>query len=575
MTMNYCGRCGVANGTAARYCRQCGAELHNQAAMSSASAPLNVEFSARSVPKDQLRDTKFESVAAVLSEKADTGKLNQPNAVTGKVSSPITATSSTTNGEDDKDPKAISESLKRLRASGPLVIEAVKKKQERISQIIAESIESKVEGRDENKSGRKKENSKTALTPIPTQATPSNRTSSNSQNATASQRKSTGSLMSQSSVRSTVSSGNGNQGQLPPHGPSSVLAQASGLEKNPNFGSKLRISLIAAIVVLFGSSYFLLRDRLAVPSRLLGAGRNLKSVEEQSSDLVKLAQHDREQGHYDTAIGYFQNALALTPNNMETRFLLAQTQLSAGQTNDALRSYSTILRAFPEHLEARLQIAEIHRQSGNWAAALPEYKRVIAFDQTTPQAAFALEAIETYQSGKTQPEIVEHRKGILQKTRPVDLPGGGLQADVSLQSPRMAAITGISPPVASRPEEKPDPRMVADGHKKLGLRFYNVREYPAAVKEFLSAYRLNPEDKDLLYFIGSCYYGLEQFATAHDYFKRVDSGNYVGVSQSNATRTEKAAREEIKRRELMKGDQLNQVKVDPNQKNKGSLNGLE
>ena len=138
-----------------------------------------------------------------------------------------------------------------------------------------------------------------------------------------------------------------------------------------------------------------------------------------------------------------------------------------------------------------------------------------------------------------------------------------------------SSIAGIKPPVTNRPEEKPDPRVVADGHKKLGLRYYNVREYPAAIKEFLSAYRLNSEDKDLLYFIGSCYYGLEQFALAHDYFKRVDGGNYVGVSQSNAARTEKAAREEFKRRQLMKGDQLNQVKVDPNQKNKGTLNGLE
>jgi len=56
----------------------------------------------------------------------------------------------------------------------------------------------------------------------------------------------------------------------------------------------------------------------------------------------------------------------------------------------------------------------------------------------------------------------------------------------------------------------------------------------------------------------------------------VDSGSYVGVAQSGAARTEKAARDEAKRRELMKNDTQNQVKNDINQKNKDSLkNNLE
>ncbi|MGH9854133.1 MAG: zinc-ribbon domain-containing protein, partial [Blastocatellia bacterium] len=56
--MNYCGRCGSANGTTARFCRQCGAELGSQAAISSSSSPLNVEFSTKPVMKNPGRDTK-------------------------------------------------------------------------------------------------------------------------------------------------------------------------------------------------------------------------------------------------------------------------------------------------------------------------------------------------------------------------------------------------------------------------------------------------------------------------------------------------------------------------------------
>jgi len=567
MTMNYCGRCGAANGTAARYCRQCGAELNNQAAFSSASARLNVEFSARNTPKDHQRETLPGSATATSFNNPDTGKLPGP-AVNTLDQTPSSGT------VPEPNEKAISESLKRIRASGPLIVEAVKKKQERISQIISESIETRSESK--SVAPVAKSEPKTSNSSPLTQAVTAVKTQfSSSQSSAPANRKTTGSLMPTNYTSGYTSGRASGSGQLPPNGPSTVLAQASGLGKNSNFGSKLRLSLIAAIVVLSASGYFLLRDKLTTPSRLLDAGRNLLSAEEQSSYLIKRAQHDREQGQYETAIGYFRNALALTPDNSEVHFMLAQTYASADRPEDALREYQTVLRLAPDHLESRLQIAETHRARGQWSAAISEYKRIIAFDQTSPQAAVALEAMETYESGKGDADPKLQRKNVIAQNVPVTLPGGNIQTDISLPLPRMTSVAGLKPPVAAQPEERPDPHVAADSHKKLGLRYYNVREYPAAIKEFLAAYRLTPEDKDLLYFIGSCYYGLGQQAQAHDYFKRVDSGNYVGVAQSNAARTEKAAREEAKRRELMKGDTLNQVKNDPEQKNKGPLNSFE
>src|SRR5215470_1094259 len=51
MTMNYCGRCGSANGATARFCRQCGADFSSQAAASSSAPPFNVELSGKPVMK--------------------------------------------------------------------------------------------------------------------------------------------------------------------------------------------------------------------------------------------------------------------------------------------------------------------------------------------------------------------------------------------------------------------------------------------------------------------------------------------------------------------------------------------
>ena len=58
------------------------------------------------------------------------------------------------------------------------------------------------------------------------------------------------------------------------------------------------------------------------------------------------------------------------------------------------------------------------------------------------------------------------------------------------------------------------------------MRYLNIREYRAAINEFLRALNLTPDDKDLYYFIGSSYHGLGLEAEAYDYYRRVDAGPY-------------------------------------------------
>ena len=578
MTMNYCGRCGAANGTAARFCRQCGVELHNQAAFSSTSSPLNVEFSAHSASKERPRE--------------ETSPARPAPPTPPPFPTPAPQASAGRNKGDAKDPKAISESLKRLRATGPALTEAAKKKQDQLNQIIAEAISGPTEKKAEKsaKSGQQtaKQDGKQTESP----ATPTT-----AELAPQPKAKTTGPLKAPSGAVSVIPSSSASNrrnslplppptsmrasgnlaasGQLPPHGPSSVLAQASGLSKHSNFGSKVRIGLIATLVVLLAGGYFLLRDRWNGAIRPMDAGRNLLSAEEKSADFVRLGQRDREQGHYDDAVAYFNTALTLTPKNPDIHFYLAQTYNSAGQTDEALKNYQALLRVAPDHLEARLQVAEIYRGRGNWNPALQEYQRIIALDQNSPQAAVALAAMEAQGGPETETVAAKlPRPRATSKQAPVALPNALAEVKVPLLTPGLSAAPNIKPPLtpSKRTEESPDPRAAADGHKKLGLRYFNVREYHAAIKEFLSALRLTPEDKDIYYFLGSSYYGLGQQALAHDYYKRVDSGNYVGVAQSGAARTEKAAREEFKRRELLKNDSQNQVKNEADRKGKNSLN---
>src|SRR5215470_12002267 len=141
MTMNYCGRCGSANGATARFCRQCGADLSSQAAASSSAPPFNIEFTGKPVTKNLEGETRPAS-----SEP-------EPPHGTGPVEggpSDRTPEADVRGEGGDQDPKAISESLRRIRASGPLIIAAIKQNTDRqsidrINEIIAQSIEGMTE----------------------------------------------------------------------------------------------------------------------------------------------------------------------------------------------------------------------------------------------------------------------------------------------------------------------------------------------------------------------------------------------------------------------------------------------
>jgi tetratricopeptide (TPR) repeat protein len=123
------------------------------------------------------------------------------------------------------------------------------------------------------------------------------------------------------------------------------------------------------------------------------------------------------------------------------------------------------------------------------------------------------------------------------------------------------AITLIGrPPIATtnsssfdwsprRALEAPDPATVGAMHKELGIRYYNIREYNAALAELQKAARLMPGDKDIYYFLGGTYSGLGQPLKAFDNYKRCDGGTYANVAQNGAKKMEKAARKEYQQQQ--------------------------
>jgi tetratricopeptide (TPR) repeat protein len=594
--------------------------LSSQAAFSSPSTPLNVEFSAKAGMKESQKETKpvppepnqtpVETLGQSLRGRRTAGSQSPAGETEASEAEGVDHADGPDQAADaTQDPVAISKSLRRVRASGSLIIEASKKQQEQMNEIIAQAIEGfEVAKLDESnqtpppvtqaqpsaevmeppisappkpETSYQKTTDQPAIQPATApktqavtsapRATVATGAPGASNVAPAVSRKNTGPI----AASVTISTANtlSNAGQLPPNGPSSVLAQASGLNPKPGFGSKFRLGLITLALLLGIGTYFAFRDRLLTQQRVADPERDLVRVEDQSAQFVRLGERDREQGHYETALDNFQRALSLTPNNSNVHFLIAQTYYNAGQIDDALKAYKSLLRIAPEHLEARLKVAQIYRSRGNWNAAYQEFQRIIALDQTSGQAAVALEAIEDHEAGRSESVVSggststarnRFRPRSVSRKSLVLPPATTTQAQISLLPQKFVTAPIMRPPPAlntNKPEENPDPRSLADSRKKLGLRYLNVREHRAAINEFLAALRLTPDDKDIYYFLASSYYGLGQFALAHDYYKRVDKGQYVQVAQSGAQKTEKAAREEFKRRnDMMKNEVKNEFR---------------
>src|SRR5215510_5445715 len=505
--MNYCGRCGSANGATARFCRQCGADLSSQAAASSSTPPFNVEFSGRPVTKNLERETR-----------PTPSEPDSPHGAGPVEGGPSDRTPDAgARGEvGEQDPRAISESLRRIRSSGPLIIAAIKQNTDRqsidrINEIIAQSIQGMTEDKapvespvessvgsvgavapeapppiqqvDERGAGQPtnrapneeaghqtahpvsasqgvaEQNSQAlvrstpqggarAVVKTPAQSGP--KTAQRKATVAMAQsvaRRATGWLSGLNANRS-ISHGTPSGGHS---GPSTVLMQASGFKPKSSKGPKVILGIIALAVLLAAPIYLVFRDRLLGQAQPSAGDLNLISAEDQSARLVKDASSERAQGRYDAAIEHFHRALDLAPNNVEIRFLLSQTYVVAGRIEDAAKSLREILRIAPEHLDARLQLAEIYRAKGNWSAAYREYRNIIELNQSSPQAADALAAIESQQAVAQMDErAAENALRGRRRSRSTvpSLPVAATRNPVPLLTSGLSEVQRVNPPAA-------------------------------------------------------------------------------------------------------------------------------
>lgn len=542
MTVIYCGSCGAANGAAAKFCRQCGTDLSNQTAKRANNQTPGVASPTRSATKTK--------AAAV---KPQLRIVTPPAAGEAPTAQPVPMNSSQPQRhQPNTPPPNSSETLRQMREA-----RRIEQQQEedarQIKQAVTGSLSQRLAQAAGNKSGSKID--------APAPATAS------AEMPQARVMRSTGNLSTNAARIKNAPSQRpsgvlaepaNNSGKFPVSA-STAMAEASGLQQHPRSGLFLRLTAGVLGVLLLGSGVYFYQHQRAGASSAEAGKRNLLSSEEESVKLIHVAEAAREKGATEEAALTLNKAIELNPQQPAPRQLLAETYETAGRHEEALKAYDGLLKVAPEHLAARLKVADIQRAKGNVLEARQQYQRILNFNLHSPEASRALEAIEEIDNALAQanaastPFPSRPRRVAASKrmgpTLPPNLTDNGQVALIPqnpFATPSSVGLMNWSP---VRPLEMPDPRTAAAYHKTQGTRYFNVREYGAAVSELQQALRLTPGDKDLYYFLGGAYKGLGQNMKAHEYYKKCDSGPYADTAQNGARQTEKAARKEFERQQ--------------------------
>ena len=548
MTVTYCGTCGTANGVAAKFCRHCGAEL-------SAQNPLTVSpVTTAQARQAQLRIVTPEAEIIPLAPAVNVIEL-PPQLV--------------------EENQHASESLRRLREAQ--IIEARQEEEarqykqavsQRLSQRLAstqQSVQQSAQQRAPAQKNARAAVATSALEAPQAQPTPPE-TKVDIPLVTPKQLKNP-----PVPIRSQQADPDKTDFKTPERNPerrnaerndargalssSSVLNPASAMQQveaqnRSGFAARLAASMLG-IGLLFGGFYAYRHQVFS--GNLISGVRNLLSPEEQSAQLLQASRSDLEAGKVEEATQKLERAVELTPSEPITHEQLADAYVQRGRTEEALRTLDGLLKLAPEHLDARLKLAALQRRQGNLSEARAQYQKIINLDHESQQAAQALDAIEALDATLNATTLAANNGETARQRRQSGLKRVGPVLPMAATARPPVTVLGQTPlgvPATNnyfdwsprRSLEAPDPGTVAAMHKNTGIRYYNIREYGAALRELQQATHLTPNDKEIYYFLGGTYRGLGQPLKAFDSYKRCDSGTYAEVAQSGAKQTEKAAR---------------------------------
>lgn len=105
-----------------------------------------------------------------------------------------------------------------------------------------------------------------------------------------------------------------------------------------------------------------------------------------SQELVDSGKRMKEEGNLRGAIVVFKNALEKNPNDIDARFLLADSYLEADRYDFAEREFLKVEIQDPSRYEVRLKLADLYNRMNRPQEAAAQIQKFLAVKEQTPEA---------------------------------------------------------------------------------------------------------------------------------------------------------------------------------------------
>jgi Flp pilus assembly protein TadD len=95
-------------------------------------------------------------------------------------------------------------------------------------------------------------------------------------------------------------------------------------------------------------------------------------------------------GNYDSALGYFENAVSKNPNRAEAWIQVGFCKVKQGRNSEAVRAFQQALKLRPDSVEAQNKLGDAYFYAGNFNKAIESYKRAAELRPSQPEAYYNL-----------------------------------------------------------------------------------------------------------------------------------------------------------------------------------------
>src|SRR3989440_1947481 len=243
--------------------------------------------------------------------------------------------------------------------------------------------------------------------------------------------------------------------------------------------------------------YWVLRDYGMAKATF---GRVSKMLPGNSEVLYALAAIARSEGHWDESVAYWERGLALNPRNTALLTEVAFTYAALGQFKKAEKLYDRALDILPNELSLMALKASIYQAEGNLQEAAKSLVQVNAQTDSDAAVRFKLTQLRLERNPTEAIRLVQARQARLQFTFGIDK--GIKQVGLALVQ-RVAGDIASAKAAAEQArntleplgKDQPDNAFVAAA---LAVAYATLDEKGSALKEAERAITLVPSSKDRL-----------------------------------------------------------------------------